>query len=737
MDYAHPVYTPASVAAQRRLPGLNTRVIAFAGAYHGWGFHEDGCRSGAAGGPGPGGHLVSAALYELPDQPRARPAAAARVPLPQLPVAGRPRRPARGSRPLRPLARFRARDHLGDPARPSAPTSTVTWPRHGIDLAGGRVLMLAHARVLGYVFNPLTVFWCHRPDGDAGLRRGRGAQHLRRAARATCCARTPRPRRGPQGRSTSRRSSRSTARYRMRLPEPDDRLRAGRHAATAPGGHPFVATVRGRRRPGHRRAAARAPRCATRGSTAAVSARIRWQGIAAVPARAAGPSAARASTQEGVAVTSTRPRRPPSTAPCDRRPGPAGRTSPRPRPAGPRGRGPAAVRPAVARLPHAGPACRTGACTAPGRRRPRCCSCTGPSAFFRRLGAAGLIGFGEAYMAGDWDSRRPGRAAHRVRRARCRPLVPRPAAAAARAGTSRRSPPDDGNTVGRRAAQHPPPLRPVQRAVRAVPRRDHDLLVGAVRTDPRRPTGRLRPRRGPAPQDRPAARPGRRRAGHPAAGDRHRLGRAGDPGRRAAARTCHAVTISARAARAGRASGSPAAGLADRVDVRAARLPRASTASYDAIVSVEMIEAVGERVLAAYFAAARPAAGPRRPGRRCRRSRCRTTGCSPPGTPTPGSRSTSSPAACSRRSQAIEDSLPPAHRAADRRPRWLRRALRRDAAAVAANGSRPRRRGRRASASTRRSAGCGTSTWPTPRPASAPATSTCTSSSWPGRMSRR
>jgi len=48
MDYAHPVYTPASVAAQRDLPGLNTNVTAFAGAYHGWGFHEDGARSGAA-----------------------------------------------------------------------------------------------------------------------------------------------------------------------------------------------------------------------------------------------------------------------------------------------------------------------------------------------------------------------------------------------------------------------------------------------------------------------------------------------------------------------------------------------------------------------------------------------------------------------------------------------------------------------------------------------------------------
>ncbi|MFF5639319.1 NAD(P)/FAD-dependent oxidoreductase [Streptomyces sp. NPDC012825] len=46
MVYEHPVYTPASVAAQRELPGLNTAVTAYAGAWHGWGFHEDGCRSG-------------------------------------------------------------------------------------------------------------------------------------------------------------------------------------------------------------------------------------------------------------------------------------------------------------------------------------------------------------------------------------------------------------------------------------------------------------------------------------------------------------------------------------------------------------------------------------------------------------------------------------------------------------------------------------------------------------------
>ncbi|MFE7758839.1 NAD(P)/FAD-dependent oxidoreductase [Streptomyces sp. NPDC057429] len=45
--YEHPVFTPESVAAQARLPALSGPVTAYAGAYHGWGFHEDGCRSGA------------------------------------------------------------------------------------------------------------------------------------------------------------------------------------------------------------------------------------------------------------------------------------------------------------------------------------------------------------------------------------------------------------------------------------------------------------------------------------------------------------------------------------------------------------------------------------------------------------------------------------------------------------------------------------------------------------------
>jgi predicted NAD/FAD-binding protein len=46
MTYDHPVYTPESVGAQQLLPTLDDNRIVFAGAYHGWGFHEDGAASG-------------------------------------------------------------------------------------------------------------------------------------------------------------------------------------------------------------------------------------------------------------------------------------------------------------------------------------------------------------------------------------------------------------------------------------------------------------------------------------------------------------------------------------------------------------------------------------------------------------------------------------------------------------------------------------------------------------------
>jgi uncharacterized protein len=69
MTYHHPVYTPASVAARARQGEIQGRRRTwFAGAYWGWGFHEDGIRSGYA---------AADALLAARDAGAAEPAAAA------------------------------------------------------------------------------------------------------------------------------------------------------------------------------------------------------------------------------------------------------------------------------------------------------------------------------------------------------------------------------------------------------------------------------------------------------------------------------------------------------------------------------------------------------------------------------------------------------------------------------------------------------------------------------------
>jgi uncharacterized protein len=68
----------------------------------------------------------------------------------------------------RALTTIRSRDHLGDPGRPIRENVDAYLGMHDIDLEGGAVQLLTNARVLGYVFNPLSVFYCHGRDG--GLR---------------------------------------------------------------------------------------------------------------------------------------------------------------------------------------------------------------------------------------------------------------------------------------------------------------------------------------------------------------------------------------------------------------------------------------------------------------------------------------------------------------------------------------------------------------------------------------
>ena len=61
---------------------------------------------------------------------------------------------------------FEARDHLGSPDRTIRENLDAFLATEGVDLDGGRVLMLANARAFGYCFNPISVFWCHDRSGD-------------------------------------------------------------------------------------------------------------------------------------------------------------------------------------------------------------------------------------------------------------------------------------------------------------------------------------------------------------------------------------------------------------------------------------------------------------------------------------------------------------------------------------------------------------------------------------------
>ncbi len=169
MEYEHPIYTPASVAAQRRLPECDSDRLVLAGAWHGWGFHEDGARSGVeaaaklgANWEGPSRLPVEATTYDTTIRHTRRTpfkrtfthrSRTWLVDLDHLPDHGV-------------LGRFEARDHLGDPDRSLKENVEHFLALNGVETDGGRIVMAANARALGYCFNPISVFWCHRRDGE-------------------------------------------------------------------------------------------------------------------------------------------------------------------------------------------------------------------------------------------------------------------------------------------------------------------------------------------------------------------------------------------------------------------------------------------------------------------------------------------------------------------------------------------------------------------------------------------
>ncbi len=173
-EYAHPLYTPSSVAAQARLRECDTERIAFAGAYHGWGFHEDGARSGLAAAerlgftwrtpkPWP---LTAPAIYRTTiTHTRRKPWKRTFTHRSYTWLVDLDDLPDRGI-----LGRFEARDHLGQPHATLRANVAAFLMRHGVDLTtprgSGRVLMAAHPRAFGHCFNPISVFWCFDGDGE-------------------------------------------------------------------------------------------------------------------------------------------------------------------------------------------------------------------------------------------------------------------------------------------------------------------------------------------------------------------------------------------------------------------------------------------------------------------------------------------------------------------------------------------------------------------------------------------
>ena len=173
MEYEHPIYTPASVAAQRRLPECDTDRVVFAGAWHGWGFHEDGARSGVDAARRLGVEWTVGEAAFVPPRVEATSYATTirhtrRTPfrrtfthqqrtwlvdLDHLPDHGA-------------LGRFESRDHLGDPDRPLKENVEHFLRLNGVRPDGGRIVMAANARALGFCFNPISVFWCHRRGGE-------------------------------------------------------------------------------------------------------------------------------------------------------------------------------------------------------------------------------------------------------------------------------------------------------------------------------------------------------------------------------------------------------------------------------------------------------------------------------------------------------------------------------------------------------------------------------------------
>lgn len=147
---------------------------------------------------------------------------------------------------LGPFARFEVDDHFAGGPKDSLRQRVDTFLlSHDVDLRGGRVTALLQARVLGYVFNPLSLYWCH--DRAGTLRFVVAEVHNTYGRRHAYLLPAGRPTRVPKRMYVSPFNA-VDGYYRVLAPEPDGCLdvKISLHRQ----GHPaFVATLRGEGRP--------------------------------------------------------------------------------------------------------------------------------------------------------------------------------------------------------------------------------------------------------------------------------------------------------------------------------------------------------------------------------------------------------------------------------------------------------------------------------------------------------
>ncbi len=289
---------------------------------------------------------------------------------------------------LRVFARFDPRDHLAGPPGQSLRDRVDAYlADHDAELPGGRITALLQARVLGYVFNPISVFWCHDHEGVlrhviAEVHNTYGQRHAYLMPPAT------KPVLVTKKLYVSP-FNRVSGHYQVLAPRPDRQLDVvvSLHDGSQPA---FVARLRGTRRPATLRHITRMQILSPL-APLMVALRIRIQGIAlwsrgvpVVPRPAAG------SEKRLSAIDSERW---PAVVQV---------------PSGPRAAASAVVakrllRRVADRLPLR-LAYPDGTMVGAGDAAAPTLVIKHPDRLARRIGRHGLIGFGESYMAGEWES---------------------------------------------------------------------------------------------------------------------------------------------------------------------------------------------------------------------------------------------------------------------------------------------------------------------------------------------